>query len=178
MTRPLIAALVCLFLVACATTPAPRDDVAPSPAKAKRAFVESSLVLVPESVGDFALDSATDYPGHPEWGVGIRYANPDFPDVRVDLYVYPIGRVERALGKVPCGVAGLQPRAGSRTAWESTAGDPVTLKASWVARSRSGEPSQPMPRTPPPTRNGACVTTGRRAAGMDGRVAIDGKAGL
>ena len=36
----------------------------------------------------------------------------------------------RALGKVPCGVAGLQPRAGSRTAWESTAGDPVTLKAS------------------------------------------------
>ena len=48
MTRPLIAALVCLFLVACATTPAPRDDVAPSPAKAKRAFVESSLVLVPE----------------------------------------------------------------------------------------------------------------------------------
>ena len=40
------------------------------------------------------------------------------------------GRVERALGKVPCGVAGRQPRAGSRTAWESTAGDPVTLKAS------------------------------------------------
>ena len=39
------------------------------------------------------------------------------------------GRVERALGKVPCGVAWDQSRFRPRTAWESTAGDPVTLKA-------------------------------------------------
>ena len=36
----------------------------------------------------------------------------------------------RALGKVPCGVAWDQSRFRPRTARESTAGDPVTLKAS------------------------------------------------
>ena len=95
MNRPLIAAFVFLALAGCATTPAQREEVATPAEAAGRAFMESSLVLVPESVGEFRLVSSNDYPGHPEWGAGMRYAHPDFPDVLVDLYVYPVGRADR-----------------------------------------------------------------------------------
>lgn len=94
MNRLLTAAFACLALVGCATTPAQRDEVATSAEPAARAFMESSLVLVPETVGEFRLVSSNDYPGHPEWGAGMRYAHPDFPDVLVDLYVFPVGRTD------------------------------------------------------------------------------------
>lgn len=78
-------------------------EKAPPPgAQAKRAFVERSLVLLPEQAGAFRLTTANDYPGQPDLGVGARYVHPDFPAVRLDLFVYPIGRVDRddALARV------------------------------------------------------------------------------
>jgi hypothetical protein len=72
------------------------DPEAPSGgAPAKRGFIEKSLLLAPETVGKFCLYSANDYPGDPGSGVGFRYQHADFPEVRIDLFVYPIGRVDR-----------------------------------------------------------------------------------
>jgi len=66
--------------------------MASGPALAERAFIERSLLLAPEAVGDFVLANANDYPGDPGSGVGLRYSHPDFPEARIDLFVYPIGR--------------------------------------------------------------------------------------
>lgn len=65
------------------------------PERTPRPFIERSLVLAPERVGDFTLLSASDYPGQPQSGVGLRYRHADLPEVRLDLFVYPAGRVAR-----------------------------------------------------------------------------------
>lgn len=70
---------------------APAAKTAPA-----RPFIERSLVIAPEQVGQFKLYSMTDYPGQPGAGIQVRYQHDDFPGVRVDLFVYPAGRVDRA----------------------------------------------------------------------------------
>lgn len=60
-----------------------------------RAFIERSLVLAPERVGAFTLVQMRDFPGQPEAGVNVRYLHDDFPEAVIDLFVYPMGRVER-----------------------------------------------------------------------------------
>lgn len=67
----------------------------PDRAEPARPFIERSLVLAPERVGDLALVAMQDYPGNPAAGVGIRYQHPDFMGVRLDLFVYPAGRVDQ-----------------------------------------------------------------------------------
>lgn len=69
---------------------------------APRPFIEQSLVLAPENAGDWRLARANDYPGNPGAGVALNYVHAGHPDVRLDLFVYPIGRLgpaeaERAL---------------------------------------------------------------------------------
>jgi hypothetical protein len=73
----------------------PADEAADGPAAGARPFIERSLVLAPEQAGEFALQKANDYPGQPQSGVGLRYVHPDFPEVRLDLFVYPAGRLDR-----------------------------------------------------------------------------------
>lgn len=60
-----------------------------------RGFIEKSLLLAPESIGQFRLAGARDYPGDPGSGVGFRYQHEAFPEVRIDVFVYPVGRVDR-----------------------------------------------------------------------------------
>jgi hypothetical protein len=60
-----------------------------------RPFIERSLVMAPEQVGKFKLVKMNDYPGQPGAGIQLRYEHEDFPGVRVDLFVYPAGRVDR-----------------------------------------------------------------------------------
>lgn len=72
---------------------APKSKAEDGPA---RPFIERSLVIAPEQVGQFKLYSMTDYPGQPGAGIQVRYQHDDFPGVRVDLFVYPAGRVDRA----------------------------------------------------------------------------------
>ena len=67
----------------------------PDTAAPARPFIERSLVLAPERVGDLALVAMQDYPGNPAAGVGIRYQHPEFLGVRLDLFVYPAGRVDQ-----------------------------------------------------------------------------------
>ncbi len=66
-----------------------------APTPPDRPFIERSLVIAPEQVGKFKLYSMNDYPGQPGAGIQVRYQHDDFPDVRVDLFVYPVGRVDR-----------------------------------------------------------------------------------
>lgn len=70
-----------------------------NPTEAKKApvrpFIERSLVIAPERVGKFKLYGMSDFPGNPGAGIAIRYQHEDFPSVRIDLYVYPAGRVSR-----------------------------------------------------------------------------------
>lgn len=102
----MVCLALCLSLPAYGKGKAADDDATTQPEDAGRAFIERSLVLVPEQAGAFRLGKANDYPDRPDLGVGMRYVHPDFPAVRLDLFVYPIGRVGRdqALAHVLSGV--------------------------------------------------------------------------
>lgn len=95
MQKPLLAISAALLLAGCATMPNRDESAAAVEEVDKRPFIERSLVLVPEQVGEFRLGLAEDYPGRPEMGAGMRFEHPDFPDVLINLFVYPIGRIGR-----------------------------------------------------------------------------------
>lgn len=90
-----------LVLAGCATASgvdapsASSDETAEAAEAPARPFIERSLVLAPESVGAFRLKDINNYPDHPASGAGLRYVHDDFPDVLVNLFVYPVGRVDR-----------------------------------------------------------------------------------
>jgi len=98
MNKALLALAAACTVAACAGAPTrPVAQAADSP---QRPFIERSLVLAPERVGAFTLVSMADFEGAPDAGVGIRYRHDDVPEVLLDLFVYPVGRMERgqALG--------------------------------------------------------------------------------
>lgn len=109
-----VAGLLVLAPVAGATTtPAPAKDTRATPpaadddeAAAPRPFIERSLVLVPERAGALTLADVHVYE-RSEDGIGYRYRHPDFPDVRIDLFVYPRGRADRGFA-LEEGMAGLR----------------------------------------------------------------------
>lgn len=57
----------------------------------QRPLIERSLVLAPEQVGELRLVDMHRYP-QVEAGIGLRYQHERFPDVRIDLFVYALGR--------------------------------------------------------------------------------------
>lgn len=59
-----------------------------------RPFIERSLVIAPEHIDGFSMVHMRDFEGHPEAGVGLRYQHDDMPEVLIDLFVFPIGRIE------------------------------------------------------------------------------------
>jgi len=93
-TKVAIAALS-LAMAGCATSPGAAPAAADAEEAPARPFIERSLVLAPESVGEFRLAALNDYPDHPPSGAGLRYEHAEFPDVLVNLFVYPIGRADR-----------------------------------------------------------------------------------
>lgn len=74
----------------------PADGTPPPEDPGERPFIEASRVLAPRQVGAWRLVQARDFEGRPDAGVGLRYEHADHPDVRVDLFVYPAGRVDAA----------------------------------------------------------------------------------
>lgn len=81
-----------------APTTNPTESEAPKSGAKKppaRPFIERSLVIAPEQVGKFKLYGMTDFPGNPGAGISMRYQHEDFPTVRIDIFVYPAGRVDR-----------------------------------------------------------------------------------
>jgi hypothetical protein len=94
----LLALAVCGAGASAAQSAAPApDEAAPADADVApaRPFIERSLVIAPEQVGKFTLQGMNDYPGQPGAGIHVRYRHEDVPDVRLDLFVYPAGRVDR-----------------------------------------------------------------------------------
>lgn len=93
MKKALLAFVAACTVAACAGTPTrPAQAGADEPA---RPFIERSLVLAPERVGEFELVRVYDFEGQPAAGVGLRYVHASVPEVVLDLFVYPVGRVER-----------------------------------------------------------------------------------
>lgn len=71
--------------------PACAEDAAkPAP------FIARSLVRFPVDEPGYRLVKAETMPGRPDYGVSLRYDVADAPGLRLDLYVYPLGRVPAA----------------------------------------------------------------------------------
>ena len=61
-----------------------------------RPYVETSYLIAPRQVGDFVLESSSFDPDQKFDGAGFRYALKDHQETRVDIYVYPAGRMSPA----------------------------------------------------------------------------------
>lgn len=65
------------------------DDTRP---QKERPFIAEAKVIAPQRVGEFLLEGARRYDERNKFGgVSFRYQHPDFPQLRIDLFVYPIG---------------------------------------------------------------------------------------
>lgn len=71
-----------------------------APAKPKappaRAYVETSYLVAPKTVGDFALIRSKYDPAAKLAGAGFHYALADQPALVIDVFVYPAGRLDPA----------------------------------------------------------------------------------
>ncbi len=60
-----------------------------------QAFIAESRVIAPQRVGEFLLEGTRRYDGQDKFGgVSFRYQHPDYPQLRIDLFVYPVGQRE------------------------------------------------------------------------------------
>lgn len=82
LVRPALRALAMLL----ASTAAAADQAQP------QAFIERTLVIAPHRVGEFVLEGSHYDPAHRFAGVSLRYALPGSDEIRIDLFVYPVGQ--------------------------------------------------------------------------------------
>jgi hypothetical protein len=61
-----------------------------------RPLIETSYLIAPSQVGDFVLDGASYDDKNKYAGAGFRYALKGHQEIRVDIYVYPVGRAPQA----------------------------------------------------------------------------------
>ena len=95
-----VLALAATFVLACggaaARSPESASQPAPPAAVAEaRPFIERSLVIAPEHIDGFSMVHMRDFQGRPDAGVGLRYQHDELPEVLIDLFIYPVGRLER-----------------------------------------------------------------------------------
>ncbi len=69
---------------------------AEEPSKPERPYIETSYLIAPRQVGDFQLQGSSYDPERKYSGAGFRYTLKDHQETRVDIYVYPAGRMSRA----------------------------------------------------------------------------------
>lgn len=80
----------------------------------EKPFIERTYVAIPRRVGDFTVEQVKFDPRDTYSGVSIRYSHPAHPQIRLDLFVYPIGKgdVEEILDAGMKGfVASMKPAA-------------------------------------------------------------------
>lgn len=65
-------------------------------AQSTRAYVETSYLIAPKRIGEFTLVQTRFDPDNKYAGPGFRYQAESHPDFRVDVYVYPAGRMGQA----------------------------------------------------------------------------------
>lgn len=76
-------------------------------ALAKPQFIEESRVIYPKSVAGFELVDVAYDPERVDIGVGLRYQMTEHPEVRIDLYIYPAGRMAESEA-MEAGMKGLR----------------------------------------------------------------------
>ena len=97
MTKPnkLLSATVLGVLTTLAANSATKENIA---AKAeKRAYVETSYLIAPRQVGDYVLEDARYDKDQKYSGAGFRYALDGHQEIRIDVYVYPAGKMSQDL---------------------------------------------------------------------------------
>ncbi|KFL37337.1 hypothetical protein [Arenimonas donghaensis] len=148
-TMAAIAALS-LAMTGCATVPGAGSAAADAEEAPARPFIERSLVLAPESVGEFRLTELNDYPDHPPSGAGLRYVHAEFPDVLVNLFVYPVGRADRDVALVH-GMTQLREELAAMSAQGRYQGldygEEVDFDLDTVGADGQASPSDPVPAT-------------------------------
>ncbi|MDQ3494057.1 MAG: hypothetical protein M3485_00635 [Pseudomonadota bacterium] len=87
------------FLLSTFTVPAACEEQA-SQASGKRGYIETSYLIAPRQVAAFVLESARYDPDQKYAGAGFRYLTGHHQETRIDVYVYPAGRMDQttALG--------------------------------------------------------------------------------
>lgn len=95
MLHPRLAACMILLCLAAAAT-------GPSAARGKggqqaatRAYVETSYLIAPRQIGDFTLEGAQYDKDRKYAGAGFRYRVDGHQEIRVDIFVYPAGRMSQ-----------------------------------------------------------------------------------
>lgn len=97
LTGIVFALALCAFALPAA---AKGKDVKDS--REEQPFIAETHVIAPERVGEFVLEGSQRYDKNDRFGgVSFRYQHPDFPQLRIDLFVYPIGmgNAEEALDR-------------------------------------------------------------------------------
>lgn len=134
-------------------------DKAPSQAEA-RAFIEQTRIAAPKRVGEFVLDETEYDAKHKGAGAALRYALPEHPELRIDMFVYPAG-------EMPPGTAMQQGMAEFQDTFEAA------VKAGFYRDLQAGEPTdfeiQPAPQASAEDR------TERKAGSKDADAALEDK---
>lgn len=155
-------ALIALALglsIASAPASAKTRDKTVSQAEA-RAFIEQTRIAAPKRVGEFVLDE-TEYDAQQKAaGASLRYALPDHPELRIDLFVYPAG-------EMPPGTAMQRGMAEFRDTFDAA------VKAGFYRDLQAGEPTGFE--IPPAPRASADDRTERKAGSKDADAALEAK---
>jgi hypothetical protein len=84
-----------MVLAAAVMAPAAPSAIAAKAGDAKateKPFIERTYVAIPRQVGEFSAEQVKYDPRERYSGVSIRYSHPAHPQIRLDLFVYPIGK--------------------------------------------------------------------------------------
>ena len=89
---PLLALATSVTALAASVTAGAQE----TPSASARAYVETSYAIAPKAAGDFTLEQSTYDPQQKYAGAGFRYTVPGHQETRIDVYVYPAGKLDRA----------------------------------------------------------------------------------
>lgn len=95
MKKPdtLISVMALPVLFTLAAHSAAKENSAPQ--AEEQAFVETSYLVAPRKIGDFVLEGARYDENQKYSGAGFRYMLDGHQETRIDVYVYPAGKMSR-----------------------------------------------------------------------------------
>jgi hypothetical protein len=94
MSRPYLLLSVCV-LISAMSVPASAGNKDKQAAATARPYVETSYLVAPRQVGEFELEGSSFDPKQKFSGAGFRYAVKGHQEIRIDIYVYPAGRMSQ-----------------------------------------------------------------------------------
>ncbi|MGN0858344.1 MAG: hypothetical protein ACI4NW_04055 [Stenotrophomonas sp.] len=94
MSRPVLLLLPLYLLLSTASLPAAAEQAGNT--ADERPYIQTSYLQAPRQAGGFSLQASSYDPANKYAGAGFRYTSDDHPGLRIDLYVYPAGRMTPA----------------------------------------------------------------------------------